>query len=108
MTPSAERAASGNSRTDSSPAPTSAVDRGITCRELVELVTDYLDDALATAERERFEAHIAACEGCASYLEQLRSTIMLTGRTRALEQRPEMAALVALFRGTASGAGEDR
>jgi anti-sigma factor RsiW len=34
------------------------------CRELVELVTDYLEGALAPAERARFEAHVADCPGC--------------------------------------------
>ena len=76
----------------------SGVDAGLTCRELVELVTDYVEGALPAAERERFEAHMAACEGCEAYVEQVRSTIRLTGRTRALERRPEIAALLAMFR----------
>ena len=74
------------------------MDRGLTCRELVELVTDYLEGALPAGERERFDAHIAACEGCDAYVEQVRRTIELTGRTRALEQRPEIAAVRASFR----------
>ncbi len=59
------------------------MDRGLTCRELV---TDYLEGALPAGERERFEAHMAACEGCGAYVEQVRRTIELTGRTRALEE----------------------
>jgi anti-sigma factor RsiW len=51
----------------------------LTCRELVELVTDYLEDALSTAERARFEEHLATCAGCQEYVEQLRETIRLTG-----------------------------
>ena len=39
---------------------------------MVELVTDYLDGALSPRERRRFEEHIAACEACSAYLEQLR------------------------------------
>jgi anti-sigma factor RsiW len=74
------------------------VDRGLTCRELVELVTDYLEGALPAGERERFEAHMAACEGCDAYVEQVRRTIELTRRTRALEQGPQIAALRANFR----------
>jgi anti-sigma factor RsiW len=54
----------------------------ITCRELVELVTDYLEDALPAPERARFEDHIADCEHCTAYLEQMRETIRLTGRLR--------------------------
>jgi anti-sigma factor RsiW len=54
-------------------------DLELACRELVELVTDYLEGALPEAERARFEAHIAACPGCTAYLEQMRTTIRLTG-----------------------------
>jgi hypothetical protein len=51
----------------------------LSCQELVELVTDYLEDALTPTERGRFDAHIAKCGGCTRYLEQLRETIRLTG-----------------------------
>jgi anti-sigma factor RsiW len=51
----------------------------ITCREVVELVTAYLDDALSTADRARFEEHVADCDGCTNYLGQMRETIRLTG-----------------------------
>jgi anti-sigma factor RsiW len=54
-------------------------DAGLTCRELVELVSDYLEDALPAAERSRFEAHIAGCEHCAAYLVQMRETLHLLG-----------------------------
>jgi anti-sigma factor RsiW len=46
----------------------------------VELVTAYLEDALPALERERFEAHIALCEGCTNYLEQMRLTLETLGR----------------------------
>jgi anti-sigma factor RsiW len=52
------------------------------CHTLVELVTDYLEGALPEADRERLEAHLAACDGCTRYLEQIRTTIRLTGRLR--------------------------
>lgn len=52
----------------------------LSCQELVELVTAYLDDALPAADRARFEAHIAECDGCTGYVEQIRVTIALTGR----------------------------
>ena len=51
----------------------------ITCTELVELVTDYLEDALDSADRDRFEQHLVLCDGCSSYLEQMRTTIALAG-----------------------------
>ena len=49
----------------------------MTCQELVELVTDYLEGALPGGERERFEAHLAVCPGCQTYLTQVQSTIAL-------------------------------
>jgi anti-sigma factor RsiW len=68
------------------------------CRELVELVTDYLEGALAPAERARFEAHVAGCAGCETYLEQLRTTIAIARATGELESTPELAGLLAAFR----------
>jgi anti-sigma factor RsiW len=69
------------------------------CRELVELVTDYLEDELPPAERERFEAHLAECEGCERHLEQMRVTIRLTRRAADLQTRPEIGPLLHAFRG---------
>jgi hypothetical protein len=51
----------------------------LSCQELVELVTDYFEDALDEQHRRAFEAHIAACDGCTEYLDQLRATIRVTG-----------------------------
>jgi anti-sigma factor RsiW len=50
------------------------------CRELVELVTDYLEERLSSVDRVRFEAHLADCAYCETYLEQMRQTIRLLGR----------------------------
>ena len=44
----------------------------LVCREFVELVTDYLEGTLPAAERARFEAHLAECDGCTGYLEDIR------------------------------------
>jgi anti-sigma factor RsiW len=49
----------------------------LSCRQVVELITDYLEDALEPAARADFDAHIAACDGCPIYLEQMRATIAL-------------------------------
>jgi anti-sigma factor RsiW len=49
------------------------------CRELVELVTDYLDDRLPLADRQRFAAHLAACSDCRAYLEQMREALGVLG-----------------------------
>jgi anti-sigma factor RsiW len=66
---------------------------------MVELVTDYLEDTLPGPERARFEAHIAGCDGCTAYLEQMRATIALTGRLTEDEIPPEaLAALLREFR----------
>ena len=54
--------------------------RKMSCRELVELVTDYLEESLSRRERRRFEAHIAGCDHCTAYLTQMRSTIATLGK----------------------------
>jgi len=59
------------------------LDEDMACQELVELVTAYLEGCLATAERARFEEHLATCSGCRTYLEQMRMTL------RALGHGPE-------------------
>jgi anti-sigma factor RsiW len=51
----------------------------LTCKELVELVTLYLEGSLPPHEAARFEAHMGACSGCTAYIEQMRQTIRLTG-----------------------------
>jgi anti-sigma factor RsiW len=51
----------------------------LNCRELVELVTAYLEGDLSSGERKRFEAHLSACDGCTMYVEQMRRTIERTG-----------------------------
>ncbi|MBK8026804.1 MAG: zf-HC2 domain-containing protein [Chloroflexi bacterium] len=52
----------------------------MTCEEMVELVTNYLEGTLPAADHLRFESHIAECQGCHHYLDQMRKTIDLTGR----------------------------
>jgi len=53
---------------------------GISCQQLVELVTAYVEGTLPRRQRRRFDAHIAWCEGCSGYVAQMRETIRLTGR----------------------------
>ena len=60
----------------------------MTCREVVELMTDYLDGALSAADRARFEHHLTGCDGCTAYLAELRTARMLMGRV-AVEPVPE-------------------
>ena len=54
----------------------------LTCKELVEIVTDYLEDRLSPDEKRRFEQHVAGCKGCRNYLDQMRETIHLVGALR--------------------------
>ena len=76
----------------------------LTCQELVELVTDYVEDTLPPDERARFERHLSICPGCVTYVEQFRQTIALTGALRendlASTARDE---LLAQFRDWKSG-----
>jgi hypothetical protein len=60
----------------------------LTCREFVELVTDYLERVLPTSERLRCEHHLVVCSACARYLDQIRTTIRLAG-TLALDDLGE-------------------
>jgi anti-sigma factor RsiW len=70
----------------------------LVCQELVELVTDYFEGALSRGDRKRFDAHIAACEHCTLYIEQLRQTIALTGTLREEDVSPDARdALLAQF-----------
>lgn len=72
----------------------------LSCRELVELVTDYLEDALEPETRARVELHLGACEGCGSYLAQMRDTIRVVGALREEDLEPGLRQeLVAAFRG---------
>lgn len=63
-------------------------DRFPTCRDVVAIITDYLENRMSVDERERFERHIAICDGCATYLEQMRLTIRAS-RTVTDEAIPE-------------------
>ena len=71
----------------------------IPCREMVELVTDYLEGALSRREHRRFERHIAGCDGCSAYLEEMRRTLRVLGRLDEETISPEARdALLHAFR----------
>ena len=71
----------------------------LSCREVVEILGAYLDGAMTPADRVRLEAHLADCEGCTAYLEQLRVTIRLSGRLSEEAVSSEvMAPLLEAFR----------
>ena len=76
------------------------LDRELACQEVVELVTSYLDDALCAEDRERFEEHLVFCDGCSTYLDQMRETIRATGRLSPLALPAELEQrLLEAFRG---------
>ena len=52
----------------------------LSCKELVELITEYLEGTLPAADRGRFEAHLSICPGCRTYLEQMRGVIASLGK----------------------------
>lgn len=51
----------------------------MSCKELVEIITEYIEGTLPPQERQRFEEHLANCPGCQTYLEQMRQTIRAVG-----------------------------
>jgi anti-sigma factor RsiW len=71
----------------------------LTCQELVELVTEYVEGALPPGKRVRFEQHLAVCPGCTTYVEQMRQTIRETGRLTEESLEPDTRdQLLELFR----------
>lgn len=63
--------------------------RRVTCQEVVELVTAYLEDALSVEDRAAFEEHLLVCDGCERYLQQMRRTIDLVGQVREESLSPQ-------------------
>ena len=57
---------------------TAAQANELTCRELIRLVTDYLEGTLSADDRQRFDAHLTDCDGCTTYLAQIRETIRIS------------------------------
>ena len=71
----------------------------MTCKELVELVTDYLEGKLLDVEVIRFEQHLSSCEGCTNYLKQMRRTVRAVGYARQDVLAPQQwQDLLKLFR----------
>jgi anti-sigma factor RsiW len=72
----------------------------LSCDEVVELVTDYLEGALSDTDRTRFEVHLTYCSGCDRYLDQMRGTIAAVGGLAAAPDAPEAPdELLDAFRG---------
>jgi anti-sigma factor RsiW len=80
------------------------IGRDLTCKELVELVTGYLDGSLRGRRRRRFEEHLDSCDGCTRYLAQMEATIRATGSLTEEQVTDEQkTVLLTAFRAWASG-----
>jgi len=81
------------------------INDALTCKEVVELVTEYLENALLPEKRKRLEEHIADCPGCTAYIEHVRQTI---GILHQLAEEPALPAtkqeLLQVFRNWKQGA----
>lgn len=72
----------------------------LTCRELVELVTQYFEGELSVADRSRFEEHAMSCPPCRAHLEQMQRTMRILGRIpEETVSADAEEALVTAFRG---------
>jgi predicted anti-sigma-YlaC factor YlaD len=80
----------------------------LTCREMVELMSDYLEEALTDGHRALFEQHLVLCEGCSGYLDQMRWTLRLVGRLRDRALDPPVPdRLLETLRAWKAGGGGD-
>jgi anti-sigma factor RsiW len=61
----------------------------LSCQEVVELVTEYLDESLSPEDASLFEQHLNFCEGCVWYVDQLRTTVETVGEIREEDISPE-------------------
>ena len=72
---------------------------GLSCQQVVELVTDYLEGRLSRRDRRRFEEHLQACDGCTAYVEQMRLTLRALGTLEEKDiSRKAKAELMDAFR----------
>jgi predicted anti-sigma-YlaC factor YlaD len=71
----------------------------LTCQQLVEIVTEYLEGTLPAEDHARFESHLAGCQGCRYYVNQMRQTVQLLGHLSEETILPDThTELLALFR----------
>lgn len=79
-----------------------------TCKEVVEVITDYFDGVMSDVDRARFERHLGECSGCTRVVEQFRATIEVTGRLTedqvSEEQREAMRGVFQRWRAASPGA----
>jgi anti-sigma factor RsiW len=71
----------------------------VSCQDVVELVTDYVEGALAAEESSLFEQHLNFCDGCVTYVDQMRATVAVVGMVRVDDVPPQTRdRLLAAFR----------
>jgi predicted anti-sigma-YlaC factor YlaD len=70
--------------------PTDGTEYGFTCREIVELATDYVDGAMSPEDHELFEIHLNYCDGCVTFIDQVRTAAQLSRRVNETEVSPEL------------------
>jgi anti-sigma factor RsiW len=81
-------------------------DRDIACKHLVEELTAYVEETMPAAERARFDFHLAYCDDCATYVEQVRATIARLGALPEPALPPEKrAAVLEAFKDWRAGQG---
>jgi Putative zinc-finger len=68
--------------------PTREFEHGYTCKEIVELATEYVEGALTRSQMTQFELHLNFCEGCVAFVDQIRATATMAGRLSE-EEIPE-------------------
>jgi anti-sigma factor RsiW len=79
--------------------PLREYEHGYTCSQVVELATDYVEGAMPAEHRTHFEMHLNFCDGCFTFIDQIRATAATAGRLSE-EQVPEeiKGKLLAAFR----------
>jgi anti-sigma factor RsiW len=86
----------------------SVLTRDLVCREAVELVTEYLEGSLSRRDRRAFERHLEACDGCETYVAQVKAVLEATGRVGPEDLAPEtLDGLTRLFREHQGEQGDD-
>ena len=78
---------------------TALLPKELTCKEVVEIVDDYLEGRMSIEDRTRFEQHLVYCVGCSAYVAQMRQTIALAGAAKEPADEKAQEELVRLFRG---------
>jgi anti-sigma factor RsiW len=74
------------------------------CKELVEMLTEYLEGTLTKEDRHRLESHLTECPYCLDYVDQFRETIAATGELTLDSIAPERrAGVLEAFRGWRDG-----